>query len=50
MTTLQEVRVRFARGQGLLFADSLTESSIRDALDEHGPQLLDRLSSPATAL
>jgi hypothetical protein len=41
LTTLQEVRASFARGQGLPFADSLTESSIRDALDEHGLQLLD---------
>jgi len=33
MTILEEVRARFARDQGLPFADSLTERSILDALD-----------------
>ena len=32
MTTLEEVRARFARGQGLPFADSLSERSILEAL------------------
>jgi hypothetical protein len=32
MTTLEEVRARFARDLGLPFADSLTQSSILDAL------------------
>src|ERR1700675_3797104 len=50
MTTLEEVRARFARGQGLPFADALTELSILDALDEHGVQYRDRLFSPATTL
>jgi hypothetical protein len=50
MTTLEEVRARFARGQGLPFADALTERSIRDALDEHGVQYRDRLFSPATTI
>src|SRR5215813_11912995 len=50
MTTLEEVRARFARGQGLPFADSLTERSILDALDEHGVQYRDRLFSPATTI
>ena len=50
MTTLEEVRARFARGQGLPFADALTELSIVDALDEHGVQYRDRLFSPATTL
>jgi hypothetical protein len=50
MTTLEEVRARFARGQGLPFADALTERSIFDALDEHGVQYRDRLFSPATTI
>ena len=50
MTTLEEVRARFARGQGLPFADALTELSILDALDEHGVQYRDRLFSPATTI
>jgi hypothetical protein len=39
MTTLEEVRARFARGEGLPFADSLSELSILDALNEHGIKL-----------
>src|SRR5215467_6866299 len=50
MTTLQEVRARFARDQGLPFADSLSELSILDALQEHGVQYRDRLFSPVTTL
>jgi len=50
MTTLEEVRARFARGQGLPFADSLTELNILAALDEHGAQYRDRLFSPATTI
>jgi Transposase DDE domain len=50
MTTLQEVRARFARDQGLPFADSLSERSILDALNEHGVQYRDRLFSPVTTI
>src|SRR5437773_2133666 len=50
MTTLEEVRARFARGQGLPFADALTELSILDSLDEHGVQYRDRLFSPVTTI
>src|SRR5262249_11762161 len=50
MTTLEEVRARFARDQGLPFADSLTEASILAALDEHGVKYRDRLFSPATTI
>src|SRR5262245_1053329 len=50
MTTLQEVRVRFARDQGLPFADALSELRILDALQEHGVQYRDRLFSPVTTL
>src|SRR3954470_13283023 len=50
MTTLEEVRARFARDQGLPFADSLTELSVLDALNEHGVQYRDRLFSPVTTI
>src|ERR1700745_357258 len=50
MTTLQEVRARFARDQGLPFADSLSERSIHDALNEHGIQYRDRLFNPVTTI
>src|SRR5438094_9243730 len=50
MTTLEEVRARFARGQGLPFADSLTEPSILDALDQHGVRYRDRVFNPATTI
>jgi Transposase DDE domain len=50
MTTLQEVRARFARGQGLPFTDSLSERSILEALNEHGVQYRDRLFNPITTV
>jgi Transposase DDE domain len=50
MTTLKEVRARFARDQGLPFADSLSEHSILDALREHGVEYRDRVYSPVTTI
>jgi hypothetical protein len=50
MTTLQEVRARFARDHGLPFTDSLSERSILDALHEHGVRYRDRLFSPVTTI
>jgi hypothetical protein len=50
MTTLKEVRARFARGHGLPFADSLSERSILDALNEHGIKYRDRVFSPVTTV
>ncbi len=50
MTTLREVRARFARDQGLPFADSLSERSILDALNEHGVKYRDRVFSPVTTI
>jgi hypothetical protein len=50
MTTLQEVRARFARDQGLPFADSLSELSILNALNEHGIKYRDRVFSPVTTI
>src|SRR3954465_12701816 len=48
MTSLQAVKHRFARDQGLPFAESLSEQSILDALNEHGVKFRDRLFSPVT--
>jgi Transposase DDE domain len=50
MTTLKEVRARFARDHGLPFADSLSEQSILDALNEHGIKYRDRVFSPVTTI
>jgi hypothetical protein len=50
MTTLQEVRARFARDQGLPFTDALTEPSILDALNEHGVKYRDRVFNPVTTI
>jgi Transposase DDE domain len=50
MTSLQAVRDRFARDQGLPFAESLSEASILDALNEHGVKFRDRLFSPVTTI
>ncbi len=50
MTTLQEVRARFARDRGLPFTDSLTEPSILDALNEHGVKYRDRVFNPVTTI
>src|SRR6476646_11732213 len=49
-TNLQEVRARFARDQGLPFAESLSELSILDALNEHGVKFRDRLFNPFTTI
>src|SRR4051812_2924156 len=50
MTNLQEVHDRFARDQGLPFAESLSEASILEALNEHGVKFRDRLFSPVTTI
>jgi hypothetical protein len=50
MTSLQAVRSRFARNDGLPFADVLTEARIRDVLNEHGVPYRDRVFSPMTTL
>ena len=50
MTTLEEVRARFAPDQGLPFSDSLSEASILAALDEHGVAFRDRIFSPVTTI
>jgi len=50
MTSLEDVRARFAGNPGLPFADVLTEADIRDALAEHGVAFRDRVFAPATTL
>src|SRR5262245_28328420 len=50
MTTLEEVRARFARDQGLPFADSLSQDSILEALNQHGVLFRDRLFNPVTTI
>ena len=51
MTTLKEVRARFARNEGLPFAEVLTEASIRDALEQyHDVNYRDRVFGPVTTI
>ena len=50
MTSLDEVRARFAGSEGLPFADVLTEPSIRGVLDEHGVEYRDRVFGPVTTI
>ncbi|MCO6046936.1 IS4 family transposase [Aeoliella sp. ICT_H6.2] len=50
MASLDAVRARFARNEGLPFADVLTETSIRDVLHEHGVQYRDRVFNPVTTI
>jgi hypothetical protein len=50
MTRLDAVRARFARNEGLPFADILTEASILDVLNEHDAQFRDRVFSPVTTI
>src|SRR5262249_30066799 len=48
--SLDRLRARFARNEGLPFADVLTEARIREALDEHGVTYRDRVFTPITTL
>jgi hypothetical protein len=50
MTSLDPVRARFARHDGLPFADVLTEASILETLDEHGVHYRDRVFGPVTTI
>src|SRR5208337_81903 len=49
-TSLDRLRARFARNEGLPFADVLTEARIHDALDVHGVRYRDRVFSPVTTI
>src|ERR1700682_3614354 len=50
MTNLDAVRARFARNEGLPFADILTEANILDVLNDHGVTYRDRVFSPVTTI
>jgi Transposase DDE domain len=50
MTSLQAVRARFARNEGLPFADVLTEVGILGVLKEQDVKYRDRVFSPATTI
>src|SRR5947209_14142792 len=50
MLSLDQLRARFARDDGLPFADVLTELRIREALDEHGVRHRARVFDPVTTL
>ena len=50
MTSLSEVRARFAGNEGLPFADVLTEGRILEVLDEHGVEYRDRVFGPVTTI
>src|SRR4051812_19539198 len=48
--SLDQLRARFARNDGLPFADVLTEPRIRAALDKHGVRYRDRVFDPVTTI
>jgi hypothetical protein len=48
--SLDRLRARFARNEGLPFADVLTEPRIREVLDEHGVAYCDRVFTPITTI
>src|SRR3954463_12576563 len=50
MMSLNQLRDRFARDEGLPFADVLTEASIRDVLHEHAVKYRDRVFDPVTTI
>jgi Transposase DDE domain len=50
MASLQAVRARFARNEGLPFAEVLTQARILDVLNEHGVAYRDRVFNPVTTL
>jgi hypothetical protein len=50
MMSLDQLRARFARNEGLPFADVLTEASIRDALKQHEVRYRVRVFGPVTTL
>ena len=50
MSSLDAVRARFARNEGLPFADILMEANIRKVLNEYGVTYRDRVFSPVTTI
>src|SRR5580692_3902796 len=49
-TSLEQLRARFARNDGLPFADVLTEARVHDVLHEHDVRYRDRVYSPVTTI
>jgi hypothetical protein len=50
MTSLEAVRARFARNEGLPFADVLTKANILEVLNDHGVTYRDRVFDPVTTI
>lgn len=50
MTNLEMVRARFARNEGLPFADVLTKANILEVLNDHGVTYRDRVFNPITTI
>jgi hypothetical protein len=50
MTNLEMVRARFARNEGLPFADVLTKANIVAVLNDHGVEYRDRVFNPVTTI
>jgi Transposase DDE domain len=50
MTSLETVRARFTRDEGLPFAEVLTGASITEVLNEHGLEYRDRVFGPVTTI
>ena len=50
MTSLDAVRARFARNEGLPFAAFLTKASIQEVLSEHGVEYRDRVFNPVATI
>jgi hypothetical protein len=48
--SLDQLRARFARNEGLPFADVLTEARVHDVLDEHGVRYRYRVFDPVTTI
>ena len=50
MSSFDAVRARFARNEGLPFANILTECSIQTVLNDHGVKFRDRVYNPVTTI
>jgi hypothetical protein len=50
MSSLKAIRARFARNEGLPFAEVLTEANILDVLHEQGVTFRDRVFTPVTTM
>src|SRR5262249_28929543 len=50
MSRPDHLPARFARNDGLPFADVLTESPIHEALDDHGVKYRDRVFNPVATI